>query len=82
MAGNPPDRHDMTAQQFDALAELIRMRPGPSREAARLVLVDGAPLKLAASAAGITVGGTSNAVQRVRRALGLAKIAAGLLVCS
>jgi hypothetical protein len=44
--------------------------------------VDGAPLKLAASAAGITVGGTSNAVQRVRRALGLAKIAAGLLVCS
>lgn len=67
----------MTARQFDALAELIRMQPGPSREAARLVLVDGTPLQLAATAAGITVGGTSNAVQRVRRALGLAQIGVG-----
>lgn len=67
----------MTSQQFDALAELIRMQPGASRQAARLVLVDGTPLQLAATAAGITVGGTSNAVQRVRRALGLAQIGAG-----
>lgn len=67
----------MTPRQFDALAALIRMQPGPSREAARMVLIDGTPLQLAASAAGITVGGTSNAVQRVRRALGLAQIASG-----
>lgn len=67
----------MTAQQFDALAQLIRMQPGPSREAARLVLVDGAPLQLAAPAAGITIAGASNAVQRVRRALDLAWIASG-----
>ena len=65
----------MTSQQLDALAQLIRMQPGPSREAARLVLVDGAPLQLAATAAGITVAGASNAVQRLRRALELATIA-------
>lgn len=67
----------MTQEQFDAIAQLIRMQPGPSREAARLVLVDGAPLQIAASGAGITVAGTSNAVQRVRRALDLATVAVG-----
>lgn len=66
----------MTRQQFEALAQLIRMR-GASRDAARLVLVDGAGLQAAATATGITAGGASNAVQRVRRAIELAAIAAG-----
>lgn len=67
----------MTAQQFEALAQLIRMPSGPSRAAARMVLVDGVPQRLAADAVGITVSGVNNAVQRVRRALELVTIVAG-----
>lgn len=75
MAGNRPGASPMTPQQFDALARLIRMR-GASREAARLVLVEGASMLSAATATGITVAGASNAVQRARRARDLAVIAA------
>lgn len=31
----------MTSTQFDALAQLLRLRAGPQQAAARLVLVDG-----------------------------------------
>lgn len=75
MAGSPPREKSMTLQQFDAIASLIRMR-GASREAARMVLVEGASLLSAATATGITVAGASNAVQRARRARDLAVIAA------
>ena len=75
MAGHRPNGKSMTLQQFEALASLIRMR-GASREAARLVLVEGASLLSAATATGITVAGVSNAVQRARRAMTLALIAA------
>lgn len=66
----------MTPAQFDALAKLLRLRD-PSREAARLVLVDGLAGVAAAAATGVSAQGVSNAVQRVRAGLALAKRAAG-----
>ena len=65
----------MTPAQFDAVAKLLRLRD-PSREAARLVLVDGLAGVAAAAATGVSAQGVSNALQRVRAGLVLAKIAA------
>jgi len=67
----------VTATQFDAVAKLLRLRD-PSREAARLVLVDGLAGVAAAAATGVSAQGVSNAVQRVRAGLVLAQQAAGL----
>lgn len=66
----------MTADQFAALAELLRLRDGPAREAARLVLVDGVKQIDAAAATGISRASTGNAVSRVRRGMELAARAA------
>ena len=60
---------------FDALCTLSRMRVSPSRDAARLVLVDGISRQDAAQQTGITPGGVSNALKPIRAALQLAKIA-------
>jgi len=65
----------MTNDQFSAIAELIRMRDGSSQRAARMVLVEGLDQQAAAKKTGLTQGGVSNAVNRCRRALDLAKIA-------
>lgn len=65
----------MTGEQFAAVATLLRMR-GPSREAARMVLVDGIAGVAAAEQTGLSAQGVSNAVQRVRAGLELAKQAA------
>jgi DNA-directed RNA polymerase specialized sigma24 family protein len=67
----------VTAEQFTALAQLLRMQDGPSLTAARLVLVDGMRNAEAAALAGITPGGAHNAVTRMRRGLELATVAAG-----
>lgn len=45
----------MTAASFEALAQLLRLRQGPQREAARLVLVDGVRQADAARMAGCVV---------------------------
>jgi len=67
----------MTPQAFEALRTLTRMRETPSTQAARLVLTQGARPVDAAPAAGISVQACRNAVQRVRKALQLARVAAG-----
>lgn len=67
----------MTAEQFAALAQLLRMQDGPSLTAARLVLVDGAKQADAGALAGISQPGVAAAVGRMRRGLELAKAAAG-----
>lgn len=68
----------MKPTQYDAIATLIRMGASASNQAARLVLVDGVPRDTAAATCGVTVQAVSNAIGRIRRALGLARIAAGL----
>ncbi len=65
----------MTPAQFDALATLIGLRQSTSREAARLVLVDGLSVLDAAGQCGISVQGANQAVLRCRRAMKLARVA-------
>lgn len=71
--------HDsITDEQFDAIAQLIRMqRDQPSAQAARLVLVEGMTGAEAARRLGVTPQTVSGAVVRVQRAMALARIAAG-----
>lgn len=67
----------MTPDQFQALAELLRLRAGPAQECARLVLVDGAQIKDAAERLGMGYRAAAAAVQRAREGLELARRAAG-----
>lgn len=63
----------MTAEQFEALATLLRMR-GASREGARLVLVVGMRQADAAREVGILASALGNSLRACRRGLELAKI--------
>lgn len=65
----------MTAEQFDALAELLRLRAGPAQAAVRLVLVQGLRVPDAARSAGLEYTAAHKAVKRVQRGLELAKAA-------
>lgn len=67
----------MTETEFAALAKLISLRHGKAREAARLVLVDGCTNTTAAAQTGLTRQGVSNALQRARTGLELARQAVG-----
>lgn len=67
----------LTAEQFDALATLLRLRDGPVRAAARLVLVDGDRQAEAARRAGTLPQHVYRAVKACRRGLNLARVAAG-----
>lgn len=67
----------MNPTQFDALAQLLRLRTGPARECARLVLVDGMRITDAAAQVGMQYRAAAAAVQRVRAGLELARQAAG-----
>lgn len=67
----------MTDPQFTALARLLRLRAGPAREGARLVLVEGWRQVDAAAAVAISPAALGNAVARVRRGVDLATTAAG-----
>lgn len=67
----------MTDLQFQALAELLSLRSGPAREAARLVLVDGLPVGAAAVQAGVSQPSASNALARCRRGMELARRVVG-----
>jgi len=66
----------MTADQFSALSQLLRLREGPAQEAARLVLVFGHAPGEAAALCGLSAASVSNAVTRMRRGLNLARSAA------
>ena len=66
----------MTPDQFVALAQLLRIRMGCAREAARLVLVHGHPVWQAAKMAGVSPNSASNAANRMRRGMKLARSAA------
>lgn len=67
----------MTADQFSALAELLRLRGGVSQEAARLVLVEKLPPAEAARMAGCSPQAVSNVLASCRRGLELAQAAVG-----
>lgn len=65
----------MTASQFTALAQLLRVREGDSKTAALLVLVDGVSQADAARLTGLTPSGVGKVVTRLRRGLALAQVA-------
>lgn len=65
----------MTAEQFAALAELLRLRGGPAQECARLVLIEGRSIRQAAESTGLAYRKAAEAVQRVRKGLHLAEAA-------
>lgn len=67
----------MTPAAFDALATLLRMRDGPSKAAAALVLVDGMAPAEAARQAGTTPQAVNSALRSCERGLELARTAAG-----
>ncbi len=62
----------MNAAQFEALAELLRMRGGASQEAARLVLVEGIAPAEAARRTGIKPQAVNNALNSCQRGIELA----------
>ena len=66
----------MNSDQFQALAQLLRLRQGPQREAARLVLVDGLRQADAARAAGCSASALGNTLRTCRAGLELARLAA------
>ena len=69
----------MTPDQFDALCELISMRrTSPSREAARLVMVEGVQGVEAARRTGVSKAGVYIATARARKGLKLARQAVDL----
>ncbi len=67
----------MTDAQFQALAQLLRLRTGPAREAASLHLVQGLTVPDAARAAGMDYRAATYAVKRAKEGFALAKVATG-----
>ncbi len=65
----------LTPAQFDALAQLAGLKAPASREAVRLVLVEGLSKATAARRTGITQQGVGDAVRRAVTSLELARIA-------
>lgn len=65
----------MTHESFAALAQLLRLRQGPQREAARLVLVDGMRQADAARAVGVSPSALGNTLRACRSGLELARSA-------
>lgn len=67
----------MTEAQFTALAQLLRLRPGPAQDAARLVMTQSMSTPDAARQVGMSYVAAHRAVKRAKDGLDLAKIAAG-----
>ena len=67
----------MTDAAFQALSQLLRLRQGPQREAARLVLVGGVRQADAARMAGCSASALGNTLRTCRAGLELARLAAG-----
>ncbi len=68
----------MKRHAFLALAQLLRMHVGPTRDVVRIVLVDGQRVSDAARAIGLDYKLAHKAVQRARRGLVLAQIVADI----
>lgn len=64
----------MTPEQFDALAQMMRLRASPSREALRMVLCDGITQSAAAEQAGIPRPNVTRQVSSARRMIALARV--------
>lgn len=64
----------MTPEQFDALAQLMRLRESPSCEALRLVLVESLSQSEAAGSVGIPRTNVTRQVTSARRTLELARV--------
>ena len=76
---DPEKAETMPTDQFDALAQVARLRPDSQRrELARLVLVDGLTQAAAAAQLGATRQAASNAVRAARDGLALARQACGV----
>lgn len=71
-----PEQARMTPAQFSALAELMRLRPGPAQESVRLHLTGGLSVPDAAREAGCAYKLAWQAVQRALAALKLVRAAA------
>lgn len=67
----------LNPKQFDALATLLRIRPGATKTAAREVLVKGASVADAARTAGAPYVQAYKAVQRARKGLELVQRVTG-----
>lgn len=67
----------MTPDQFAALADLLRLRDGGAREAARLVLVEGLSITQAGERAGVSRQSAGNTVARCRAGLELVRRVVG-----
>lgn len=65
----------MTNVQFQALAQLLRLRGSKATDAARMVLVDGVSQADAARSTGLTPQAVHNAVKRAQTGLELAQTA-------
>ena len=65
----------MTTASFQALSQLLRLRQGPQREAARLVLVDGVRQADAARMEGCSASALGNTLRTCRSGLELARVA-------
>lgn len=64
----------MTGEQFESMAQLMRLRRAArTREALRMILVDGARVTDAARATGMSQPAVSNALARARRVADLAR---------
>ena len=68
----------LTAAQFAALSELLRLREGSAQAAAAMVLVEGSSVADAARLAGLPYPRAWQAVQRAQRGLKLAHSVCGL----
>lgn len=66
----------LTEPQFEALCELLSLRPSPSNDALRLHLVEGLSVPDAARRAGCTYTAAWKATQRAQRGVRLARIVA------
>lgn len=67
----------MTGEQFESMAQLMRLRRAArTREALRMILVDGARVTDAARATGMSQPAVSNALARARRVIHMAERAA------
>ncbi len=67
----------MAPDQFEALAELLRLRAGPQAAAAHLVLVEGLQPADAARQAGCSPSALSNTLATCRRGLALVQRVCG-----
>ena len=72
-----PEAGRMTNDQFDALAQLMRLRTGAQQDAARLVLVDGMRQVDAARQLGISTAALGATMRACRRGVALAGVIHG-----